>query len=220
MENGIGSKGFGLEYWKKNYNCPSEMDGIGNAKEHAKYLKYLFSLDYVEVSSILDLGMGMGHLFKEMIQTFSPKRAIGVEPSDHAFKKAQKRVTNLHNPNYNVVHSDLLKYLEKQKNSKKTYDLGICTSVFQYLTKEEVAQAVPLMAHRVRYLYFSVPTDQELLRQRQDVDFHDSYAFARSKNFYKKVLGDSFTFISSRLLESKTHFNESNTPFTELLFRF
>ncbi|MDH5580584.1 MAG: class I SAM-dependent methyltransferase [Bdellovibrionales bacterium] len=220
MENGIGSKGFGPEYWKKNYYCPSEMDGIGNAKEHAKYLKCLLSLDFVEVDSIVDLGMGMGHLLKEMIKTFRPKKAIGVEPSDYAFNKAKKKILNLQNPSYRVTQNDLIKFLEKQKNSKQVYDLGICTSVFQYLTKEEIVMAIPLIAQRVKYLYFSVPTDKELLRQKEDVDFHDAYAFARSKNFYKKVIGDSFTFISSRLLESKNHFNESNTLFTELLYRF
>ncbi len=220
MEKGIGSKGFTPEYWKKNYDTPSEMDGIGNAREHAMYLKSLFSLDYVEVNSVLDLGMGMGHLYKEVLKTFQPTKALGIEPSNYAYEKAKKRVDRMEKRNYRVSQNDLVSFLEAKKDTKFVYDLGLCTSVFQYLTKDEISQALPLLAKRVKYLYFSVPTDKELQRQIEEIKFHDTYAFARSENFYKKMIRGSFTFISSRLLESKVHFNESNTLFTELLYRF
>ena len=111
---------------------------------------------------------------------------------------------------------DVLEELKKEK----TFDLGLCTSVFQYLSDEELEVVLPVMAKRIRYLYFSVPTNLELKRQVSDLDFKDEYAIHRTREKYLKLLRPHFTFISSRLLESKVHFNEETTHFTDLLFRF
>lgn len=219
MEKSAGTKGFGEDYWNKNYSQPKEMDGIGNAKEHAKYLKSLFSLDYVDISSVIDFGAGHGDLFKQVLSAFKPFKAHALEPSPYAFKiLSKKRLTSIESTQLKLHQTDLLTYLKG--SSKEVFDLGICTSVFQYLTKEEMEKALPLMAKKVRYLYFSVPTDKELKRQVKEIEFDDTYANKRSSQFYKKIISKSFTIISSRLLESKVHYNEDNTPFTELLFRF
>ena len=65
-----GAIGFPDQYWHENYSDPSDMDGIGNAKEHALYLKYLMGIEYIDVSSIIDFGFGLGPLFKEMLSVF------------------------------------------------------------------------------------------------------------------------------------------------------
>ena len=76
------------------------------------------------------------------------------------------------------------------------------------------------MSKSVKYLYFSVPTDLELKRQRQELDFHDRFAISRTKSQYRKMIKDHFTIISSRLLESKHFVAEEDSPFSDLLFRY
>lgn len=78
---------FDKTYWDKNYSDPMSMDGIGNAKEHAQYLKAYLTIEHVDISTIVDLGCGYGHLFREMLKTFIPHTARGIEPSEYAFKK-------------------------------------------------------------------------------------------------------------------------------------
>ena len=75
------------------------------------------------------------------------------------------------------------------------------------------------LSRRIKYLYLTVPTNKELDRQIEDLNFDDKYAYRRSSEFYKKVVGQGFTNISSRIWESKHHFNEETTLFTDLLYR-
>ncbi len=88
-----------------------------------------------------------------------------------------------------------------------------------YLSEEELNDVLPVMARMVKYLYLSVPTDYELERQVSDLEFKDEYAIRRSKEFYRQILAPHFTLIGNRILESKVHFNEDNTFFTDYLFR-
>ena len=75
------------------------------------------------------------------------------------------------------------------------------------------------MSQRVKYLYLTVPTDVELERQIEELDFHDQYALKRNSKFYREILSPHFTMISSKIWESKFYFNERTTHFTDLLYR-
>lgn len=217
----LGAKGFSKDYWDVNYADPEEMDNIVNAKEHALYMKAIFGLEYVDISSVIDLGFGLGILFKEVLKTFMPYRAHGIEPSTHAFDLVSKKKLGMPESTKLVLENiDLLTWAKKENKREKTYDLGLCTSVFQYLSDEEIEFILPIMAKRIRYLYFSVPTNLEFKRQVSDLDFLDEYAIHRTREKYLKLIKPHFTFISSRLLESKVHFDEESTHFTDLLFRF
>lgn len=218
----LGAEGFSKEYWDVNYSEPEEMDNIVNAKEHAAYMEALFKLEYVDISSVIDLGFGLGILFKEVLRTFKPYRAYGIEPSKHPFELvSKKKLTNIESIKLNIENIDLLTWAKKkQPKDEKIFDLGLCTSVFQYLSDEEIEFILPIMAKRIRYLYFSVPTNLELKRQIEDLEFKDEYAIHRTREKYLKLLKPHFTFISSRLLESRVHFTEESTHFTDLLFRF
>lgn len=220
-EKPMGSQGFSKEYWESNYAEPEEMDNIVNAKEHAEYMRAIFGLEYVDISSVIDLGFGLGVLFKEVLKTFKPYRAHGIEPSQHAFKLVSKKKLNpLESTKLVLENCDLLSWANKENKREKIFDLGLCTSVFQYLSDEEIMEILPVMARRIRYIYFSVPTDLEFKRQVSDLEFKDEYAIHRTREKYLKLIRPHFTFISSRLLESKVHFDEENTHFTDLLFRY
>ncbi len=218
-----GSKGFSDQYWQENYDEPEEMDGIVNAAQHAKYMAAFFALDYVDISSVIDLGFGLGHLFEEVLKEFMPYKAMGIEPSEYAFNLVKDRgVSPCDSTKLILKQWDLVKWAESvnKKEKSKWYDLGICTSVFQYLTDKELKAVIPIMAKQMKYLYLSVPTDFELKRQVEDLEFEDRYAIHRTKEEYLKLLNPHFTIIGSRILESKAHFDEESTFFTDYLFRF
>lgn len=221
MNHRVGeTAGFTKEYWDKNYADPEEMDCIGNVEQHVGYLKNLFALEYIDISSVIDFGFGLGYLFKGVLKEFLPYRAHGIEPSRHAFRQVKKsNIKPVDSMNLKLENIDLLSWCKK-KDGIKRFDLGICTSVFQYLTDDEIEQVLPVMASRVKYLYLSVPTDKELKRQISDLDFYDEYAIRRSRSKYLKMIKKHFTIVSSRLLESKVHFDEESTSFTDLLYRF
>jgi hypothetical protein len=217
----LGNIGFPIEYWDVNYKDADEMDNIVNAKEHAQYIKAILGLEYVDVSSVVDLGFGLGILFKEVLKIFQPYRALGIEPSLHPFKLlSKKKLTTIESTKLSLENIDLVTWAKKENKRDKTFDLGLCTSVFQYLSDEEIEFVLPIMAKRIRYLYFSVPTNLELIRQVEDLEFKDEYAIHRTREKYLKMIRPHFTFVSSRLLESRVHFNDNTTNFTDLLFRF
>ncbi|MEH0861029.1 MULTISPECIES: class I SAM-dependent methyltransferase [Halobacteriovorax] len=217
----LGAKGFSKDYWDVNYEDADDMDGIGNAKEHVGYIKYLFGMEYIDISSIIDLGFGLGHLFEALLDEFKPYKAHGIEPSEHAYNIVKKRdINKIPSTKFKLEKTDLVSWCERNKDKKKSFDLAVCTSVFQYLTDEELEYCLPILANRAKYLYLTVPTDKELDRQIEDLEFKDEYAIRRSRTKYQKMLKPHFTFISSRLLESKVYFDETNTNFTDLLYRF
>lgn len=220
-----GADGFTQDYWDKNYAEPEEMDNIVNAKEHVEYMRALLALESVDVSSIVDLGFGLGILFKESLRVFKPYRALGIEPSLIAFNKVAKKVedkkfTTIESTKLKVLNVDIKTWCLTKPKKPEIFDLGICTSVFQYLSDEDIEIVLPLLAQKLRYLYFSVPTDLELKRQVDELEFYDEYAMRRSKEKYLRMIKPHFTVVSNRLLESKFHFNEDSSPFTDLLFRF
>lgn len=217
----LGNIGFGKEYWDVNYAEPLEMDNIGNSLEHAKYIQSVFNLEQVKINSVIDFGFGLGHLFEDVVKTFKPIRALGIEPSEHAYSLVQKRLAK---PDFvkkfHLKNIDMVTWAQELTVSEKVFDLGICTSVFQYLSDEEIEYLLPILAKEVKYLYFSAPTDIEYKRQETEYGFVDQYAIHRKRGKYLKWLEPYFTLVSSRVLESKHYFDDDNTNFKEQLFRF
>lgn len=212
---------FSKEYWEKNYAEPQEMDGIGNAQEHARYAKAFFDVEFVDISSIVDLGFGLGYLLKAFIEEFKPYKTEAIEPSRHAFSQTSKEDLQYSlTSKVSLKNIGILEWVRLSKPNSKRFDLGVCTSVFQYLSDEQIKEVLPVLSQRLKYLYFSVPTDLELKRQREDLSFHDTYAIQRSKEKYYELLSAHFTFIGCRILESKFHFSEQDSNFTDFLFRF
>ncbi len=211
---------FEKEYWKKNYSQPQSMDGIGNAKDHADYVKAFMQLEMVDVSSIVDLGFGYGYLFQKMMKSFVPYKACGIEPSKLAFNKArQRKLKPVESTNLKLFNESIQKWCLRVDSKNTRFDLGLCNSVFQYITTEDLKEIVPVLSKRIKYLYLTVPTDIELDRQIEELEFHDTYAIRRSRKFYRDLVGKHFTNISSKLWESKHYFDEKTSLFTDLLYR-
>jgi hypothetical protein len=216
-----GAQGFPSTYWQENYSEAENMDGIGNAQFHAAYMKNIFALELVDISTVIDFGFGLGHLFEEVMKAFIPYRAMGIEPSAHAYDLVKKRgIAPVASTKLTLKKMDLKSWCEEQNQKSRYWDLGLCTSVLQYLSDDEIDFVLPILAQKVKYLYLSVPTDKELLQQRQELEFHDRYAIARSRSKYLKLIKPHFTIVSSRLLESRVHFDQESSFFTDYLFRF
>ncbi len=217
----LGAKGFDKKYWDHNYSDIDRMDCIGNAKEHVRYIHSLFSLEFIDINSIIDLGFGLGHLFEELLVKFAPYRAIGIEPSSYAFSQVNQRdICKIQSTKFKLYKESITDWCQKERKGQTLFDLGVCTSVLQYLSDEEIEEIVPILSRRIKYLYLSVPTNKELDRQIEELGNDDHYAYKRSRSKYQKLLRKNFTFISSRLLESRYHFDEKNTHFSDLLFRY
>lgn len=219
-----GNEGFSKDYWDKNYSEPEEMDGLANAKEHAHYMKSFFDLELIDVSSVIDFGFGLGYLFNEVTKAFMPYKAQGIEPSQYAFDTFRKRYKKpADSMKLKLRNEDISRWAKRQlakEEKSKYFDLGICTSVFQYLSDDEIDLVLPVLSKKVKYIYFSVPTDEELKRQVSELDFFDEYAIRRSRQYYIDKIFPYFTIIGARILESKSHFNQSDSPFSDYLFRF
>lgn len=218
----VAEKGFSKEYWDENYSELDTMDGVVNAREHALYLKALFRVQTINIKRILDLGCGLGHLGVAMANTFKVQSYLGVEPSAHAFKEFRDhQLENFKTNDCEIIKTDIISFLESEQfQDEKPYDLGICSSVLQYLDDDSIHDAMQSVFKKCRYLYISAPTDIELDRQIDDLEFFDRYAIRRSKEQYMKLIRPYFNFVSWRLLESKYFFDEKDTKFHDFLFRF
>ena len=211
-----GHNGFSDCYWQENYANLDEMDGIYNARDHAQYIKSIFTLDQIRIRSIADLGFGLGHLFAATLDTLKPYKSLGLEPSKSAFSQAS-RLLDRHRPT--LLNCDLIRWCQDPAQHKR-FDLGLCTSVLQYLSDEELAIVMPTLSLRFKYLYITVPTTAEQQRFIDEYNFIDHYAYSRSQQQYLDLLQPHFTIVSSRILESKSFFSEKTSDFTETLFRF
>lgn len=219
-QTGPGAAGFSDEFWATNYAEPQTMDGIYNAHRRAVALKAFFDSEYIDINSIVDLGFGLGELLRAFVQEFMPLTVIGIEPSPHAYAKVSRvPIVDVDSMHIELLQKDVLSWCQHPA-PLAPFDLCICTSVFQYLTDPEIELTLPILANRVKYLYFSVPIDTELQFQTEALNFEDRYAIARTRDEYLSMLADHFTIVSNRLLESKDHFDEQSTLFTDFLFRF
>lgn len=219
---GPGASGFTHQYWNENYDAPETMDGIYNATRQAAAIKAQFDAEYVEIGSLIDFGFGLGYLFRAMIKAFIPHTVVGIEPSPYAFDLLRsRRLIDVTTTEVTLLPTDLFTWCHHVEPMEvEPFDLGICTSVFQYLSDPELAAVVPVLARRVKYLYLTVPTDEELAYQSRELDLDDRYAFSRTREEYRNLLRNHFAIISNRLLESKVHFDVETSSFNDLLFRF
>ncbi len=224
IENSVvlGKKGFNQNYWDENYSDPETMDGIINAKEHALYLKALFRVQGVKISRILDIGCGYGHLGVAMANTLKVKSYTGVEPSGPAFNEFKNnQLEKFKTKDAEIIKTELVDFVRSdQFKSEEIFDLSICSSVFQYLSEQDIQAGLKELAKKTRYLYLTTPTDKELDRQINELDFYDRYAIRRTKQQYLGLILPHFNIISYRLLESKALFDDSTTNFHDFLFRF
>ncbi len=215
-----GAIGFGVDYWQEVYGTPGHVDGYGNAAHHAAYLKALFDLDMAPVCSVADLGFGLGRMLQSVCLAFHPERVLGIEPSVHAFDQLTAEELHTQSDQVCLLNTDLLSWCRRENDAFTFFDLGICSSVWQYLSDAELVEVVPVLARRFRWLYLTVPTEQEYDLMAAQTGFVDRFAQMRSAAHYRQLVRPYFDLVSSRVLESRRYGAPGPSPFTEALFRF
>jgi hypothetical protein len=218
-QHATGARGFGDDFWRANYADPDNMDGVANAVPHATYLKSSFDVAMQSVESIADFGFGLGHLFEAVLKAFQPYKALGIEPSVPAFEAVRFRLVPPTRTNLKLETVDLVSWCRRPDHPKLRHELGLCTSVFQYLTDDELIEIVPVLARRLQWLYFAVPTEAEYDRLVVDTGFQDPWAIRRPVGWYRELLSPHFERVGQRLLESRVNVPEARSPFVEELFR-
>ena len=220
MKKGSGAEGFAKEYWDKNYSSPDDMDGIGNVSSHLDYIRSLFEIEFIDISSIADFGFGLGHLFEAVLDHYKPYKALGIEPSRHPFDIVKKRkIKPVPSTKLSLKQIDLVGWCKENESKKIRFDLGLCTSVFQYLTDEEMEYCLRVLSMKVKYLYFSVPTDIELRRQVEDLEFEWPLLFLPSLKNEKPFIEVLHEILRSKSLEVKEQTNDLKVPQTESAYR-
>ena len=186
---------FDKKYWDEMYKKEKDViiEGIDDAKYRVNYLHSFFQIEQFQIDSILDIGFGKAKLLKEINKIFSPSILVALEPSKYIFDKLTNKQKNT-----KVFNLSYLEY-----TSTKIFDLGICNSVLQYISDEEMSFFIKKMAIECRFIYITVPTIQEYKRMQTEVNFFDLYSYSRSSTFYKKIILKYFRFVSHSILESK-----------------
>lgn len=214
-----GAAGFEADFWQQIYGQPQTMDGLVNAQAHAACIASAFGVALQPVDSVIDLGFGLGRMLEAVLLALRPRRAFGIEPSPSAFESVRGRRVAPPTTKLSLERVDLVSWCRRPDQPHHAVDLGVCASVLQYLEDEEVAEVVPVLARRLRWLYLSVPTDEEYVQQARDEGFDDPWAISRPRAFYLDLLRPWFDVVGARLLESRVRVERWQSPFTDDLFR-
>ena len=146
----------------------------------ASYVRYLGA----EVTSILDVGCGLGQMLQALGATFEGAHTEGVEFSDFLCQElgwTQGSVVDYDGP---------------------ARDLVICNDVFGYLTKKQAKRAVTNLARLTRQvLYFSVLTEEDL--EVCDQEHTDMQQKIRPAQWYKALLATHFVAVGGGLFLKK-----------------
>ena len=216
-----GARGFEDRYWEALFSDPEGMECVGNAARHADYLVAALAVETVSVRSIVGIGVGLGRLFSEVLQRYRPRRALALEPSPWAWSRLKaEELKPTKSTNLRLLRQDLLSLCQRETPGWDRFDLGLCTSVLQYLSETEINHIMPVLAHRVGHLYLTVPTDLELEIQKEESELRDEWAHSRSADWYRARIRPHFAVVSGRLLQSRVLYDERSSPFTDLLYRF
>lgn len=204
---------FTKKYFEHLYPDDETIDGDYNSKEHAKYLKAIFELMGIHISSVYDFGFGKGNLLRDISKKLEAAHIAGCDISPYAYKK-------LKNKKWSKDFKLEVSEIDNLQVPKKPYHLGLCNSVLQYVSDEKLKKCINILSQSCKYLYFHVPTQEDYKILKQDLKFEDPYAIQRTNEDYMKILESRFTFVSWGLLESKQFTTPKKSPFSDSLYRF
>jgi hypothetical protein len=215
-----GAEGFGAHYWETLFAEPERMECVGNADRHANYLEAALKLELIPVRTVVGIGVGLAHLFSEVMRRYKPRKALALEPSPWAWSRLDiEKLKPLRSTNLRILQQDLLSWCQRETPGWERFDLGLCTSVFQYLSRVEIEHVLPVLSQRIGHLYFTVPTDQELQLQVEECGLRDEWAIPRSAEWYRECIRPHFAMVSGRILQSRVLYDYKSSPFTDLLYR-
>ncbi len=174
---------FDEAYYKRFYGDPETR--VYSASEMRALVDYVFSFaqwNQIEISTVLDVGAGIGLWMNAIKQRYPEVKYTGTEVSsamckEHGFKKA-----------------DIARWRDRKK-----YDLIICQGVLQYLPDPDVAPAVANIAAMAKGLVFFEALTRADLRERADLERTDTDVFVRNGSYYRGLFAKHFVAIGAGL---------------------
>jgi len=176
---------FDAAYYNRFYENPATR--AASAEEQAVLANFVSAyLEYldVNVTSILDLGCGLGELLHGLHQAFPNARATGVDISEYLCKR------------YGWQLGSVVDF------TGDAHDFVICSDVLGYLSDRECAKAIQNLANLCNTaLYLSVLTEEDL--DICDAEHTDMQQIARPYNWYKTRLNKHFVAVGGGLFLRK-----------------
>lgn len=172
---------FDKAYYQRFYEnaetqAVSHEEQIGLAQFIAAYLRYL----NVPVTSVLDIGCGLGQILNALAGEFPNARTQGVEVSSYLCQTYGWQNANV------------------QDFRAPAYDLVICNDVLGYLSKKSVREAVKNLALlTTSALYLSVLTEED--QAICDQEHTDLDQKIRPAQWYKDLLSKHFIAVGGGL---------------------
>ncbi len=176
---------FDAAYYQRYYHNPktravSPEEQQRQATFIAAYLRYLA----VEVSSILDIGCGIGTFLQQFKNEFPDASRHGVEFSTYLCE------------HYGWQHGSVVDV------DTAPADLVVCNDVLAYLDKNACAQAIQHLAELAQSaLYLSVMTSEDMAIV--DTEHSDMQQQPRSFRWYRKHLDPHFQSVGGGLFIKK-----------------
>ena len=167
---------FDAEYYRRFYGDPAtRVSSAAAVRKLARFVSaYLTYLD-VEVRTVLDLGCGLGHWKKPVLQAWPRASYLGVEYSSHLCGK------------HGWTQGSVVDF-----DPGRTFDLVICQGVMQYLDDRQAARAIDNLGRLCDgALYLEALTKQDW-EQNCDRSVTDGAVHLRTGAWYRKRLSEHF----------------------------
>jgi SAM-dependent methyltransferase len=167
-------------------------------QEHAHLARFVFAFaawNHLEITSVLDIGAGVGHWKRWIEKNAKSVKYTGTEVSQAMCKK------------HGFMNRDIARWRDRKK-----HDLIVCQGVLQYLPDPDVAPAVANLAAMANGLVYLEITTRGDLRERCDKDRTDADIHIRNGSYYRGILMKHLINVGCGLWWPKDH----PLPFYEL----
>ena len=176
---------FDQAYYERFYEHPATRAGtVASAKRHAAFVaSYLRHLE-LPVSSILDLGCGLGRLLRALGREFPKASTTGVDVSEYLCER------------YRWEQASAADY------AGEPVDLVVCIDVLSYLNDEDCSRALANIARLAKVAaVVSVVTEED--RSICDFNRTDRAQQLRPAAWYRRRLSRSFQSLGGGLYLKK-----------------
>jgi SAM-dependent methyltransferase len=167
---------FDRQYYQRFYGSSRERSAYGRDEQRLAAFVFAY-LNYLgqPVSSVADLGCGLG-IWRDIVKARYPDaRYTGVERSDYLCRE------------YGWTKGSVVDF-----SSPEPYDLVICKDTLQYLPAADFRAAVRNLSALCRgALYLSILTREDW-RDNCDRERTDNRVFLRSAAWYREILESHF----------------------------
>ncbi|MCH2109239.1 MAG: class I SAM-dependent methyltransferase [Polyangiaceae bacterium] len=187
---------FDEAYYERFYLNPETR--VVSPAEHAQLAQFVFAFakyNGIEVSSVLDIGAGIG-LWKNWIEKNAKKA-----------KYTGTEVSKVMCEQHGYQERDIARWRDRD-----SYDLIICQGVFQYLPDPDLAPAIANLAAMSKGLLYLEATTRLDLRERTDKEKTDQNIHIRNGSYYRGIMQKYFHQVGAGLWWTR----ELPLPFFEL----